>query len=249
MPEPEGRTPPIRAIGFDLGDTLLTYAGVPLDWSINYRNALERVAGKLGVTPDSHGYEEATSILLRYNTRRNPREAEVSASSIFEEILRAWKLEPSRYRDPAVATFFDYFQQQMCVYPDSLSFLRTLKRWQVRIGILTDVPYGMPLARVQNELRCAQMAELVDVILTSVEIGWRKPRPEGFRTLATQLAVDPTQMWYVGNEQKDILGATRLGMTAVLVDREKHRPKWGQHHPVDDLTSVAALLDLTAELK
>jgi len=244
MLEPEDRVSPVCAIGFDLGDTLLTYAGVPLDWSGHYRTALQHAAEALSVTPSLREYEEAMSILWRYNTRRNPREAEVNAAVIFEEILGAWKLEASPHREPAIDAFFDFFQQQMIAYPDSLTFLRTLRQRQVRIGILTDVPYGMPLCRVENDLRRAGMAELVDVILTSVEVGWRKPHPEGFRILAEKLAVDPSQMWYVGNEQKDIIGANRLGMVTVLVDREKRRPDWGQRHTVDDLSSVAALFNL-----
>lgn len=44
-----------RAIGFDLGDTLLAYRGVPLNWASLYDEALRAVAVRCGAVPTAEG--------------------------------------------------------------------------------------------------------------------------------------------------------------------------------------------------
>jgi putative hydrolase of the HAD superfamily len=67
-----------QAIIFDLGETLVSYEGVPLDWSGNYHAAISEAMNGLGVSASSNQYEMACSVLSSYNTRINPREFEVA---------------------------------------------------------------------------------------------------------------------------------------------------------------------------
>jgi putative hydrolase of the HAD superfamily len=120
--------------------------------------------------------------------------------------------------------------------------LRALRSQGVRIGVLTDVPYGMPRSLVERDLAAANLTEFVDEMPTSVEAGWRKPEPAGFRAPASRLGVAEEEFWFVGNEQKDITGALATGAKAVLAGRENRPSPWGQTHTIRSLSELPALI-------
>ena len=223
------------AVGFDLGETLFTYAGTPLSWTELYPAALSAVAGACGRTIDGPGIEDASAVLTRYNSRIHPRRHEVAAAEIFREILQRWSVESEPYLDRAIDAFFRFFQQRIQSYPESIDVLRALRAQGVRVGALTDVPYGMPQPFVRRDLAAAGLEPLIKTVLTSVEVGFRKPDPAGFQKLAAELEVTPDQLWFVGNEEKDITGASAIGAVAILIDRDRRRPHWGQRRTITNL--------------
>ena len=78
----------MKAIAFDLGDTLVEYAGVPLSWEAHYPEALGNLAAFLGLTTTPDRLARACAVLRRYNTRISPREGEVSFALILGEIMK-----------------------------------------------------------------------------------------------------------------------------------------------------------------
>ena len=155
-----------RAIGFDLGDTLLFYDGIPLNWAEHYPAALAAVAQACGASPNESERRAAQDILLRYNTRANPRLEEVAAEEIFSLLLQTWKLDPAPILSQAIESFFAFFQEQVRAFPDARALLGRLRAQGIRIGVLTDVPYGMPLPLVQRDLARAGIGEMIDLLLT-----------------------------------------------------------------------------------
>ena len=140
-----------RAIGFDLGETLLTYADTPLDWAALYPRALTHVAQHCNLTFSPAEIHAAEEILKRYNTRLHPRTDEVTAKTIFTEIIPHWPTPAAQRVDKIIEAFFAFFQQRIVAYPETLSVLATLRERQIPIGLLTDVPYGMPRDFVQRD--------------------------------------------------------------------------------------------------
>lgn len=232
-----------RAIGFDLGDTLIFYRDVPMNWLAHYPKALRSVADACDTTPTPAQFAAAEKILSQYNTRIAPRTKEVRAEQIFSQILDAWNLDPGAHLAAALEAFFTCFQQQMCAYPETISVLTSLREHGLLTGILTDVPYGMPRAFVQRDLDGAGISGLFDAVLTSVEVGVRKPEPDGYLALSSRMGVDPREMLYVGNEPKDVMGACRAGMSAVFLDRANSGARHGQHHTT---STLMGLLDIAA---
>jgi putative hydrolase of the HAD superfamily len=227
-----------RAIGFDVGDTLLFYADTPLDWSSHYGDALATVARACKVSPSPSEFAAACQILSHYNTRVRPRTQEVAADGIFSLILSAWSLEASQHLEVAVDSFFAFFQQQMCAFPETLRVLRTLNAAGMRLGALTDVPYGMPMKFVQRDINRAQVSVFMRTVITSAMVGVRKPEVAGYHALAASLGVDPEEMLYVGNEPKDVIGAQRAGVRSVFIDRAGVAPDHGQTFTIASLTEL-----------
>jgi putative hydrolase of the HAD superfamily len=229
----------VEAVGFDMGETLLYYKNVPLSWKGMYKWALSRVSQELQIEGEDEFVRKAQEVLSRYNTRIHRREYEVTDMVIFSDIFKINRLD-EKYIPQAIQIFFEYFQQQSTLYQDTIPVLKALKERNIKIGILTDVPYGMNKTLVLRDMEPIQ--GYLDIILTSVEVGFRKPRQEGFNRLAKELETDVREMMYVGNEEKDIMGANQSGMMSVLIDREKRRPEWNQGRTIQSLKELLLLL-------
>jgi putative hydrolase of the HAD superfamily len=132
------------------------------------------------------------------------------------------------------------FQRTCRVFPDVARVLDVLGS---SAGVLTDVPYGMPRRLVEADLAAVGLDAIAPRMLTSVEVGLRKPEPRGFESLAALLGCAPGQMLYAGNEAKDVAGAKAAGMAAALVWRGSDPvPQWGQDVTVSNLGELVPLM-------
>lgn len=233
----------MKAIGFDFGETLIYYRGTPLSWKPLYPAALSVVARSCHYTASSACIDKASLILEEYNTRINPRTTEVSSDVIINRVLECWGLPASQHLNSATQNFFAFFQQQVAIYDDSLTVLKLLKRKGIKTGILTDVPYGMKKEFVEHDLRSVGiLSHDIHVLLTSVDVGQRKPDPTGYIRLAHELGVEPGEMTYVGNEKKDIEGANEAGAYPVLIARDGEFHEWGQQQSIKSLHEITRLI-------
>lgn len=229
----------MKAIGFDFGNTLMEYTGVPLSWERHYPAALHELARFLGTHASAEQIHRGCAVLRRFNTRLNPRHQEVTFAAILAELQVCFDVGPAVVdEDAAAAAFFRVFQQRLNAFADAAPALTRLRAGNLRLGIFTDVPYGMPRRLVLQDVRDAGLDGAFDVLLTSRDAGHRKPAAAALRALATALGCTAAEMAYVGDERKDIEAARYFGCTAILLDRPRRRPAWGQDRTI---TSLAAL--------
>lgn len=222
---------------FDLGETLSTYAGIPLSWQEHYHAALKHALDPLGLQAEPAALNAGAQALAGFNTRLHPREQEVSSQVIFGAVLAALD-QDERLADALAHGFFAYFQRSCRPFPESAEVLQALQRRGQRVAVLTDVPYGMPRAWVMADLRSAGLEACVDILLTSVDSGFRKPRPEGYLLLAQALGIAPADLVYVGNEKKDVEGVNGVGGTSILIDRDGKAPDYGQKTTIRSLREL-----------
>jgi len=138
----------------------------------------------------------------------------------------------------AARAFFSVFRQRLRCFPDSRATLASLKDRGGKLAIFTDVPYGMPRALVLDDLHQTGLVPFFDLIVTSEEIGYRKPAPSTLAHLAAKLGCVPSGITYVGNERKDVEVAKAFGCTAVLLDRNILTPDWGQDRTIRSLVEL-----------
>lgn len=230
----------IKAISFDIGGTL-TYSDAPLSWLSLYRKALSAMAEHCGCNPSDRLLSAAECHLARYNTRLNPRIVEVTSDEILTPILLEWQLDPDKCLQEATNAFFAVFLANPGIYDDVSPTLNRLRSMGLRIGALTDTAYGMPRRLVDADV--AQIAHQIDVLLTSVEVGMRKPDPTGYLQLASALQISPHEMAYVGNEPKDVAGAMAAGVLSVLIDRDGSADNCGEDFKLQSLTELFDIID------
>lgn len=235
----------MKAVGFDFGETLIYYQGTPLSWKSLYPEALTFMARGCNYRATSACVDKASSIsiLEEYNTRLYPRITEVSSDVIIGKILESWGLSTAQHLGSATEHFFTFFQQQVAIYDDVLPVLEILKDRGLKTGILTDVPYGMKKEFVERDLSSVGiLSHYLDVLLTSVDVGHRKPDPIGYIHLARKLGVKLDEMIYIGNEKKDIEGANAAGMHSALIARDGELHEWGQQHSIKSLHEIIQLI-------
>ena len=229
----------IKAICFDLGETLI-FSGHPLSWSSHYRNALEKGFLTINWTPSDKDFMDCIKILTKYNTRENPRENEITSNIIFDEIMEILEIGLLE-KNILENSFFEYFQQSNQLYDDTHKVLEQIKAYKLKTGILTDVPYGRVKGFVAEDIDIIN--KNIDIIITSVDVGYRKPNITGYKFLSKKLGTQTDEMVYIGNEEKDIIGANNAGIISVLINRTGETIDYGEKYQYKNL------LDMWNELK
>jgi FMN phosphatase YigB (HAD superfamily) len=99
------------------------------------------------------------------------------------------------------------------LYPDARPCLEELRRLGFRVGIAGNQPDRAAeiLATVGIEL---------DLVATSAAWGVEKPSPAFFARIASELALPPEAIAYVGDRvDNDVIPAAAAGMTAIFIRR------------------------------
>lgn len=228
----------IKAISFDVGHTLIQYKN-PLNWKSLYKPALENISTSINLSLSEDMIIRAIEILSKYNTRINYREYEVTSNIIFEEILNVWKC-PTFYLESAKFYFYSYFQVNAVPFPETIPVLAKLKQMNMYIGILTDVAYGMDNKFSLKDLE--SILTYIDLTLTSVDVGFRKPNQTGFLKLLSFFNIVPNEMLYIGDEEKDIQGANALDIPSILINRTQEFRNYGQKYTINSLDEIFSIL-------
>lgn len=182
----------IRAVGFDLDDTLAV-TEQPRE------RLLDRAVEDAGVdaTFDREDYVEAHRQHSGSESRRPIFEALLDGGEA-AELTRAYRravgeaIRPVGGATSAVAAL----------------------RGRYRVGLLTDGPGGSQ----RDKLRRLGWADAFDTIVVTGTIGTPKPDPEAFATLAEALGVRAEEVAYVGdNPVRDVAGAAAVGMRPIQV--------------------------------
>lgn len=229
----------IKVVAFDIGHTLVKYDN-PLNWASLYRPALCKAAASCNMDLSEGMIASAVTILSKYNTRQNYRELEVTSDSIFHEIVAAWSC-PDANLHAIKSGFYSFFQANAHPYPEVLQTLKELKNRGIKIAVLTDVAYGM-----DNEFSLKDIAMLsgsIDFILTSVDVGYRKPNQKGYLKIIEHFGVLPNEMLYVGDEEKDITGANSIGAISVLINRGDSGKAFNQDFTISSLDKLVKIVD------
>ena len=228
----------IKAVIFDIGQTLVYYP-FPLNWSELYRPAFQSIAEKRKLNITENEYEYIAEVLTKYNTRINPREAEVSSDTIFTEILKGTSI-PTEYLDIIKNDFYSFFRNDARIYSDAEETLKELKSKNILIGTLSDVAYGMDNSYALEDIK--PLLKYIDVPFTSNNSGFRKPNGKGLEMIADKMNVLTSEMIFVGDEKKDVECAENAGATAVLINRDKEEKNFGQNYVIRELREVGDII-------
>lgn len=118
-------------------------------------------------------------------------------------------------------------------YPDAVGTIRALKDEGFRVGILSNWD-----SRLLPILAGHGLDALVDDIVVSARVGFRKPHPAIFHEACRRAGVEPGEAVHVGDSfHDDVEGARRAGIRPVLIAR-------GAHPVPAGVATVRSLADL-----
>ena len=120
-----------------------------------------------------------------------------------------------------VATYIDEWNAGVRYLPGIGPLLRSLAgHYRLAVVSNTHEPDLVP-----GHLAAMGVADLVDTVVTSVEVGVRKPHPAIYRAALDRLGIGPGEALFVGdNPVADYEGPTAAGMRAYLIDPAARHP-------------------------
>jgi putative hydrolase of the HAD superfamily len=127
------------------------------------------------------------------------------------------------------------------VFPDVMPALEAMKSAGLRLGVISNFVWGGP-----ELLHNLDLARHFEVLVVSARVGFQKPHRSIFEHALNALGVTADRAMHVGDSYKgDVLGARRVGITPVLIDRSSDDPaRVRQQHDDPQLTVVRDLFEL-----
>jgi putative hydrolase of the HAD superfamily len=120
--------------------------------------------------------------------------------------------------------------------PGALETISELRARGLLIGLITVCTDDVPALWPETEFH-----GLFDAEVFSSSVGLRKPDPRIYVLACEQLGVEPQEAMFVGDGANDELaGAERVGMTAVLLERDGEERQWAGRR----VRSLPELLEL-----
>lgn len=205
---------PIRAVAFDLGGTLE-------DTSYDRELRAEAAHGLLclmiqrGLDPRLSAEEVDDHVAAgmdAYARWREQTEIELSPARVWAEyVFPDCNLPAGQLEDVAEELIFfhetHFFRRS--VRPEAAATLQALNENGYRLAVISNV-----ISRSMVPIKLAEygIAHYFDPILTSANLGWRKPNEHIFLECARLLGLPPGACAYVGDTvSRDVNGARRAG--------------------------------------
>lgn len=251
-----GRLQPgrIRAVLFDMDDTLVTWADVPGNWEQTIGPYLRRVYSYLlscgHALPDEEsfcrsvhdhmerGWVEASETLIAPSMPQEWRAAletlglDTSAIDV-DEVLRAYEWGPVK---------------GLALYPDTIEVLDALREAGYKIGLVTNS--SMPMWMRDLELEAFGLIDYFDARVTSGDARYLKPHPAIYRRILDLLDLKPAQALFVGDSPAhDIAGANEAGLISVLIDPPHLERARNGVAPDFVITRLSELLPILTQLE
>lgn len=224
----------VRAVLLDYGLTLVTFA-FP---RAGLMQVLEHVRPWLGTdSPDAETLmrdvvEVIESELPTYG------EDEIDYMDLYDRTWRRAGLDVPR---ETLYRILDLEQQcwdqAMHVVPGAFEALDRLRARGLRTAVVSNAPF--PPEFMHRQVQLGGIAERVDAVVFSSEVGRRKPAPELYLAALDLLGVGPTEALFVGDRWlEDYEGPRRLGMHAVLCTA------FAREQVTDGVPTISRLADL-----
>jgi len=130
------------------------------------------------------------------------------------------------------------FDMKLVLFDDVMPVLADFKGRGLILGLISNV--DRDITSLLNELG---LTSLLQVVVTSQDVGFNKPQPEIFREALRQAGVQAAEAIYIGDQyQIDVIGAKKAGMEGVLLDRG------GYFAEINDCPRIQSLTQLVEHL-
>lgn len=207
----------LRAVFFDVGNTLLyPYPGVP--------EVCREVLAEAGHVHETQAIARLMPLVDAFYEDRFREDDTFWANN--DEVFGVWVgMYSLLCRELGVRENAEDVARRVCdefgdparwrAYDDVVPAFERLRARGVSLGIISN--WDVRLAGILDGLG---LGDMLDVVISSAVVGMHKPDPRVFEHACEMLSVEPSEAAHVGDHHySDIVGATAVGMQAVLIDR------------------------------
>lgn len=227
--------PSTDGVLFDYGGTLVTFA-YPTDALLAVLHGFRpRIEAELGVdAPKAEAILKHVLLPLEEHID-SLSEDEVDYMDVYRE---AWRRAGMLLPDELLLEILDAEQQcwdhAVRVDPEAPEVLSDLGRRGIRHGICSNAPF--PTEMMRRQVQSNGIADLVDAVVFSSEVGRRKPAPEVYRAALDAIGTTAERTLFVGDRfREDYEGPRAAGMRAVIVTAHAAGP------PPDGVPTISRL--------
>ncbi|CAN5641095.1 HAD family hydrolase [soil metagenome] len=225
----------------DLGDTLVR---AHPSWAGVYRMGLSDA----GIEVDEPELEEALADAMRGDTWALDGPFEATAEASFQRIKEfdARVLASIGHADlpddvfRAIEASFGA-RAAWYVFPDVIPAIEAMHAAGLRLAVISNWLWGAP-----ELLHDLELARHFEALIISARVGFNKPHPGIFEHALEIMAVAPAEAFHVGDSYSaDVMGARRVGITPVMLDRRSPDPaRVRELHDDPDLPVICDLYGL-----
>lgn len=228
----------LQAVLFDYGRTLVTFDYPTEDLLSTMREFRPRIAAALG-RPAPEAQTILQDVLLPLeNFVASMSEDEVQYMDVYRETwARAGMNLPAELLHEILDAEQRCWDRAVRLDPDALHLLSWLRTHEIKGAICSNAPF--PPEMMRRQVAANGIADEVDAVVFSSEIGKRKPAPEMYRAALDAIAVEARHALFVGDRvREDYEGPRALGMRAVILTAHL------DEQPPEGIETIAALSDL-----
>jgi putative hydrolase of the HAD superfamily len=221
----------IEAILFDWNNTLIQFT-----WDDELLEAGHRAGLAAGGSD-----QDADEFTARY---RKLVLNDATPNDAYADLLRELGVEDA---DSFIDAEHEVWRPAHEVLGSAQALLDSLRSRGIKTGLVAN-SWPDPARLLRADVAAFGLADLLDVIVFSEEVGYRKPQPEIFLHALEQLGIDPENAMFVGDRlDTDVQGAARVGMATVQAlwfradDTPGIEPDFMAFTPMDVLNAVRRL--------
>lgn len=242
---------PIRAVMFDLGNTLM-HAVAPDMWpEVIHRGnqALMDYLCNLGILTECDTFTvEFNQRLRQYYAERDEQMIETSTFLVLKELLteKGYADVSDTVVRESLDEHYAVTQKNWKLEKDTLTCLEALQQGNYKMGIISNAGDDRD---VQQLVKKFSIDSYFDLTLTSAACGYRKPHQRIFELALEYFNVRAEEVAMVGDTLKaDILGANLMDMYSIWITRRVEDPTDGVL-PVQPKATIKTLGELPSLLQ
>ena len=229
-----------KAVFFDLFQTLVQYNPPREDGEAAALKELgidiaPRDLCQPFIAADEYFYEENARLPM---SKRTKEEQTALYRHYQQIILIEAGIKPNKAMIKYIITSWGLHKPDLKVFDDVIPSLKELKQRGLILGLISNVDKDISPALARLGL-----SELLDVVVTSQEVGHAKPNPEIFLESLKRASVKAKDAVFIGDQYRiDVLGSVAVGMHGILLDRGDFHQNINAHPRIRSLTELSALL-------
>lgn len=241
----------LKAVLFDLDDTLIDWSGFKADWAAVEQKHLRGVFDHVCATHplkdfDAYVAEFRARVMAAWTAARTTLRAPNLGALLIESAVALGA--PAAALD--ARRCLEAYAWEAVIgtvgFPDAGGALTLLSQHGIKVGIVTNAHQPMWLRDI--ELRTHQLIDFFPTCrISAADVGYLKPHPTIFQTALNCLGVLPSESVFVGDDpEADIVGAQAVGLLAVLRRSRRTNPNPTRIVPdevIDSLEELPAILD------
>lgn len=198
----------IEAVIFDFGGTLAEGGLEVPPFEVDLLEYLRSLGYRLSLMDLRGSQRAALNRLQRVRARRR----ELSFEEVYTEFLRRLNLPQE---EEVLDHLYELYRKNFTVdlIPGAEDLLRRLSE-DYKLAVLSNTMSDIP----RRFLAARGLIELFEVVTCSSDLGVRKPDERSFKYVLDRVELSPREVVFVGDSlEADIMGARRVGMTAIWV--------------------------------